>query len=381
MKKILFIAMNLGDTAPGIVYEKLLTQMSNSVECSIICPNINSSKVVFKNVVSLVYKKLSFRIEEFLYTHFGTNIIDFIWSRRVMSQLDKSFISNFDCIVSLVSSGNYAPIVLGDMLALTYNKPWAIYTVDAIPSPLAWKNKPRQHKAIISFLKKKVRHATGLFAANPMMLSYVQSVFAYHHGNIGIVYTPYDKVLIKSVHITHNGFIFLYTGNIYGIRKIDSLLQAFRNFLVEYPKSKLVFVGNVFSDVLMEYEDLIDSEKVVLYPFTNDLSEHYGKADVLLDIGAAVDNDVFLSSKIVNYLAYKKPIICITQEGSPARAIFKDVKTIIHCHHNEKEIEKSLKKSVTLLDSSFEDREVYLKNFSAQNVAKKFTDDIFNMIG
>lgn len=375
MKNVLFIAMDIGSTSPGIVYEKLLRQMINKIKCTIICPSINTIEP-FDTLPSPPYKRLPFRVENFLNTVFGTNILDIIWSRRIYKQIRINTINKIDCIVSLVSSGNYAPILAGAKVSSRYNKPWLIYTVDAIPTPVAWNHNPRQNKAISIFLKTFISHASGLYAANPMMLSYVQSIFSYSYGKTGVIYTPRDFVPIQPVKIQHEGIVFLYTGTVYGVRKIDNLLMAFRAFLEIDCKSKLIFVGKVFSDALNKYQDLLISGNIEIHSFTNSLNEFYRRADILLDIGADVDNDVFLSSKIVNYLAYKKPIIAITQDGSPARAIFKDAQTILHCHHNCNEIVESMKKSVLLLDTSFEDRDKYMKEFSAEYVAKRFIDEI-----
>lgn len=379
MKNILVIAMDIGHSAPGIVYGKLLQQIGNRVNCYVLCPKVNSSISLMK-VYSPQYKSLPFRAADFLYTTLGTNIKDVIWSIKVFRFFQKSKNIDYDCVISFVSSGNYAPIIAGELLSSKWKKPWVIYTVDAIPPPVSWSNNPRLTKSVSRFLKRWINHASGIFAANPMMLAYVKSIFSDFQGKTGVVYTPCDKLDFIPKKVVHDGIVFLYTGNLYGIRKIDSLLRAFRAFLKKHPQSKLLFVGNVYSKILSEYQDLVELSNVQLHPYTDDLSEYYCIADVLLDIGAAIDNDVFLSSKIVNYLAYKKPIVAITQNGSPAREIFRDAETIIHCHHNEKEIEEAMMKSLSLMDSQFEDREVYLKMFSAEVVANNFVDDILHLI-
>lgn len=377
MKHYLVIAMDIDLSAPGIVYGKLLNEMQKTCRLSVICPSLSSN---FRADVELLpckpYKRLNHRLERQLYRFLGKNIIDSIWSKKVFDQVKGVCRNNdFDCIISFTACYTFASLYLGKLLKNSLNKKWIVYSVDAIPAPLQWNPNKRLYDNVKRQLQKTLQSADAFYSANPIMLLYELELFGDFKGNTGVVLTPHDNMgEYKSTE--HKGFRFLYTGNIYGPRKVDALIEAFEKFSRLHPNSNLTFVGKFFSTIQRDYQHLVDEGRVVFHGFTDNLTPYYEAADVLIDIAADLPNDVFLSSKVVNYLPIKKPIIAISGDNSPVRLLLGNIPSILHCKHDKEEIFKILESSISIVGHDFYDRNVALEKFATQNVVTQFLKDI-----
>lgn len=380
MEKYLLIAMDIDMSAPGIVYGKLIREMQKTCDISIICPSIsNDFDVKVKRLPCQPCKKYNFRIERLLFRYWGKNVSDGNWARDVFN-LNKDFCETecYDGIISFTSCYNFASLYLGRLLAEYLKTKWIIYSVDAIPAPLDWNPDVRQYNNIIKQLRKIIVGADAFFAANPIMLQYELGLFGTFNGNTGVVLTPHNNTVNKNT-VEHSGVSFLYTGNIYGPRKVDSLVEAFAIFSKVHPDSKLTFVGRFFCTISDQYKYLVDEERIVFHGFTEKIAPYYDCADVLIDIAAIHPNDVFLSSKIVNYLPIKKPIIAISGDNSPVRALFGGIPTILQCHHDVEEVYDAMCRSVNLIGGNFADRNDVLHRFAADNVVANFLNEMKNI--
>lgn len=202
------------------------------------------------------------------------------------------------------------------------------------------------------------------------MLDYEVSYMPNYTGVKDYLYTPIrNEAIIKSK--PKGNIIFLYTGGLYGPRKKEALIDGFRLFIKEYPQAKLIFVGNNSKRDFQCAEDLILSNNVEIKGFTPNLQSLYNEATALIDINAYFDNDVFLSSKIINYLPIMKPIISITGNNSPSRNIFTEDSSIIHCSHNAEDINWALNRTINMPEQNIEQRKIYLDIFSVSTIAQK----------
>jgi hypothetical protein len=121
---------------------------------------------------------------------------------------------------------------------------------------------------------------------------------------------------------------FVYTGNFYGTRTPDTLLEAALRLLVDPEIAghfKLRFVGPILPGypekaVQMGLENTIAFDGPVTFSASQEFCR---QADVLLVIDAPSEEpSVFLPSKLVDYLAFNKPVLGITpREGASADLI------------------------------------------------------------
>ena len=124
------------------------------------------------------------------------------------------------------------------------------------------------------------------------------------------------------VHVVH-------TGAFYGHRRPDAVLAALRLLASESPEKasrlKFWFVGNLSSEIEAELRACPGLTATITGPLgyaeTRNLQE---QADVLLSIEPADDHPLIkavLLSKMVDYLAIRKPILAITPVGSTSEAL------------------------------------------------------------
>ncbi len=381
--KLLIIASDIGITAPGIVYETLVKQLEKDFDVRIIVPIISSAfdsssvKILSsqpKGFTHLGVERLSFQL-------FRRNVFDDYWVIRQMRLINDGDIKGCSAIISFISFHNYRSMMLGNRLSHKFNKPWIVYSVDAVPPPSGWGVEGLYRNATIRFIRKYLEASNGFFSANEQMLNYQLNLLKKRPNITGIIYTPIKS---KNEYVHPDSFIdkpvFLFTGGVYGPRKIDAVLGGFRLFLKEWPNAKIVFVGISKFVNFTNYSDLVGEGHIECYEFTNNLSAFYKKATVLLDINAYFDNDVFLSSKIVNYLPLMLPIISVTGNNSPARNIFTDDDSIIHCSHNPEEVFKAMKMALSI-NVNEDKRKQYIELFSVENAIMDFKHILIKVIG
>ena len=142
MGKYLIIAMDLEDSAAGIVFKNLMRGMQDYSEFDVLCPNVdNEASQICEILPCTQYWKLHYRLRNLYYKGLGYLLIDRLWAfvnlRRTINGISKN---SYDAIISFVYGGNTAPIVLGNLIKKKANLPWIVYSVDAIPTPIAWTN-------------------------------------------------------------------------------------------------------------------------------------------------------------------------------------------------------------------------------------------------
>lgn len=379
-KKYLIIAMDMANLAAGIVFKRIISAMANYADCNVICPNMDEQANQLVNHLSCPpYKQMDLRLERRLRKLLGYNITEILWSRRTF-KITRRLIKegDYDAIISFAHGSNYASIILGKMLSEYVSKPWIVYSVDALPAPDFWGNNTIVREQKIKQIRRLLNQADALFMANPKMLKYELDVLGTFRGFSGVALTPCQLDYKESKNdLSQNKCVsFLYAGELYGPRNVESLIEGYRFFIKKHDESKLIFVGRDVQSLLSKYNDLIDSGRMECYEFTKELSTYYDRADVLLDINADIENDVFLSSKVCNYLSFDKPILTISQEGSPVRFLMSGVESIVHSHHKAEEICSAMQRAVALKGKHINDREELKRTFSPNEVAYKFNKEI-----
>ena len=381
----LIIAEDIGLTAPGIVYETIIRELVRYMNVSVIVIDRRTGldlPVAYLPSAKCKQRRYSWRMYRLFMSVLGVNLFDLYWLYSQKKQVKVEDIKRQDLIISFVSFHHYKGVVLGEYLAKEYAKRWIIYSVDAIPAPIGWCENDRFYRNTRKFISRYITQCDGFFSANRQMLRYQLEPIAPFDKLSGVIYTPIrsDSVLNTLSNSKVSGPIFLYTGGIYGPRKKEALLDGFRLLLTEYPDAHLIFVGINRPELFNPYKDLIKAGNLEIYGYTRDLNVFYMKASVLIDINAYFENDVFLSSKIVNYLVIRKPIISITGLNSPSRNIFPDDPSIIHCEHDAQAIYQALKRSLEKEYADWSQRDKYIQMFSAENVVREFTYSIKKLI-
>ena len=368
MKQYLIIALDVANTAPGIVFKTLIRSLEDTCKITLLANNAQE-ELLGENVryIPLNGGVVPWHRARKYWKRFGFNPVDVLWSRRIWRKYRKQIQEwNYDAVITLTSNGYYSSLNLGKIIAGELGCKYVIYSVDGMPSPLPWLGSDAPlHPIISKELVKLCGCASKFVSSNPQMVLYQKGILRDFKGTWDYLYTPYRPVPPTFRKKEHEGYNILYAGSLYGLRKIDGLVAAFEQFLKERPDATLYFVG----EVCPEYKSAA-SERIIFKDPTDRIDEYYAMADCLIDIAADIPDDVFLSSKVICYLPYDIPVLAISGENSPVSLIMKDVPSIAQCSNNSGEILELLRKLQDVKD--FSDRKELLRLFSPEEICAKF---------
>ncbi len=369
----LVVSADMGRTAPGIVYQTMVRSLSASSYVTVLAQGIDAS-LASERIRCLPLKG---GVENWgkavkKWRLFGCNPRDAFWSLKSFLHYKKELGRwKYDAIVCMVSNGYYSALNLGQRMAKYCHQRFLIYSVDGMPSPLPWLEGDRQlHKQISRGLQHLCAGADMFISSNPQMMAYQKTVLPGLIPHWDYLFTPY-KLLPAGFQLRkHAGFNFLYAGSLYGLRRIDALIEAFRRFLEQCPDARLLFVGETAPGYRDAAQDLQAAGKLVFRDPTDHIDDYYSEADCLIDIAADIPDDVFLSSKVVCYLPYGIPILAISGANSPVSLLMKDVPSIAHCRNDAVEILEAMRHCQGIRDCS--DRQELLTAFHPDTVYRKF---------
>ncbi|MFY1048395.1 hypothetical protein [Chryseobacterium sp. GP-SGM7] len=381
--KLLVITPCVGRNASGFVFEKIIRELSQYNEIDVLtydyAPLNNMDQV--HEVIVCEKKYIHPRIVKGLISLFHANPIDFIWTQNAKKNLkDKN--KSYDLVFSFLHSHQYTPLIAGIDLSSHFNSKLAVYAIDALP-PRGWEENKLYFRAVEKIMHKYLSKADALFSSNEIMLEYQLNLLKTNKKIMnGVIYTPAiidHFTYLPEKKDPNNNFVF--TGGIYGVRKVNYLLEGFEKLLLEFPESNLIFVGSTIDSSLLKNYKSETLEKVKIYPFTKDLFPYYESATALIDIDADIENDLFLSSKIVNYLKVDRIIISETGNNSPSRLLFKDINSIIQCHHNSEELYSAMKSTILRnTEIKYDDRASVSDLFSLPKIVQKLNKFINELI-
>jgi hypothetical protein len=282
-------------------------------------------------------------------------------------------------VFSLITFHHCSALITGGLYLKNHSSKLSVYTVDAIPAPIGWSKDDFYFKGVKRMMANYLPKADFLFSSNEKMLKYQLATFI-PKGNIiaDVIYNPsLGKLQHYDYGKTGKKNTFLYTGGLYLARKPTCVLEAFKKILNEYPESTLEFVGSQLSENALSIFNERDKHKIIIHPFTKDLKPYYERATALIDIDADFINDVYLSSKITNYIVINRIIITQTGENSPSRMIFKGIPSILQCGHNIDEIAGAMREAIQKKGKAdFGDRENVISLFNLDAVIKKLNEKI-----
>jgi len=373
--KILVLCDDLGKTAPGIVYERIIGGLSNHHEIFLITSDLDSSLHFNKNVkiVEISRPRIPTRVFKFLMAVFSISVFDLFWVDKVSKYLKSLNQYSPDIILSLISNNHYSPIIAGNKLSLLFSVKHFTYSVDAIPAPIGWMKNDAFFLGIKKFISRQLSKVDGFFSANPSMLAYQMKLFKPKKNIItDVIYNPTTSQFLSFENQTPTVNTFLYTGGIYGPRKVTYILEAFKKTLESYPNSTLEFVGSKIRDEEFLIFSEKEKEKVIIHPFSRDLTPFLKRATALIDIDSDLENDIFISSKIINYLNVNRLIISQTGKNSPSKKLFQNIPSIFQCYHDAEELANAMKKAIIERNNfDFNDRKPILQLFQIDSIVLK----------
>lgn len=369
---LLVLSQHIGRTASGIVFENILNSLSKNHNLTISTlnndlakdsPLLNRVEIIIHPYSTIINQRVNYHIDK-LSTYFSPiTLSDFRASKR----LKRFPLGNFDAIIALCARPYLGAMLAGIEIKNKIKKPLIVYCVDPVPTPDWWTSSLGNKKAG-AFIYDVTKSVDCFLTANPIMLEFQKKYISEKCPIVDYIYTPGAEFDNKKMLKKESSYTFLYTGSIYGKRTPIYIFKAFDIFCKSHPEARLKFIATNESIINEAPDSIIDN--IEFLPFTTDLTPHYSDSLALIDIDAAVDFEIFQSSKLANYLMIDKPIICETGSKSPARHILNDLKSAFVCGHNADEILEAMER-VASSRFDYSDRDNIRKMLTADQCAKK----------
>lgn len=370
---LLVIVYNIGGSAGGIVIEELLKELlKRNVDTKIIC-NKNKSLLTGGNLYEIGEENLGitdiWKINLILR---GRDLSGSIWVNKGLEAFE-SFYKEFkpDIIFCIASAYGFRTFQLAYRIWRKYKIPYILHALDPIPSTPEWGENYFLRKAILRHIKPFYKNATIVSATNESMINYQLDLLKINNTkNKMVLYNPVlSKKTDEDLTILSNVFKILYLGTLYEKRNPQSIINAFSHLDHINNNYKLLFVGRT-DHINIGIPDVIKA-KIEFIPWTDEPGKYIYQSKLLLDIDADIKNYVFISSKLIQYLIYKKPILCISPINSPARQLLNSCKkTIFFSVNEEKSIYNNLLRIVNtnFTDSDYNERDDIIVKLKPESI-------------
>ena len=330
--RILALTYSYGGDASGIVVRNIINELSNSNQVEVWAYKIDSqiSQNEIENIRLLKYPidisyidyiKVSMRL-------FRDDILcDF--SKYGMRTGHMAY----DIVVSFVYGFYYQGLIIGSYIKRKLSVPHYCYMIDPIPTPIGWTRNNFFRKQVSKFIKSYSKFVDVFAVSNPRIIDYEKLFIP--NNRFEVVYTPISDVKFNDTcNINKLGFNFLYAGSIYGARTPYYFLKAFERLIGEGVDASITFLGTTGISEWLNFLSYDCCQKIFIESSTNDLSKYYIESDALVDIDADLANDIFVSSKLINYLCVNRPILCETNVNSPSHDLLNGLESVIFSDHN-----------------------------------------------
>lgn len=364
--KLLVLAQQVGGDAPGILYERLLSALTERCEVDLVCcAYMPARHLELHSLQTFRYPRMKHWMKQAM-----TVLQHGDWFSRRFAQ-EIRIAPNVDLILSLCSNGHFFALEAGGHCRKKSGKPFAAYFVDAIPSPLNWTPNGLYRRSVVSLVKRCCKHLSYFATLCPEMLAY-QRQYLPERLWTECFLPPVSGSEIRSVPMPSGHPRFLYAGRIYGRRSARALLEGFAQLEGE---AELVFVGKDEDRIRREIEKYAPecAGRVRFKPWTKNVFPYIAEATALIDIDADLPEDVYLSSKLFTYLKWARPVISITGGKSPARRLMTGLDSVLVCAHDAGEIKAAMEKCISGLEGfDYSDRSSILEAASAVRTAERF---------
>lgn len=194
---------------------------------------------------------------------------------------------------------------------------------------------------------------TNREAANLVMKKYPKS----WSSKVSIVAHGYDSELLVGLGVSqrdkNDAIVITHTGNLYEGREPISFLMALVKIKNQHPEFRFTvnFIGHasfLMREIIQELKlgDIVKIREPVNYFDSLKLAK---QADLLLVIDAPADLNVFLPSKVVDYLALRRPILGLTPLNGPTAKLLGDLSFAVLDPEDELGIMREIKNFINTM--------------------------------
>lgn len=265
----------------------------------------------------------------------------FFWQRSKYRGAAEAEIGWIDDAISMASQ--IAKQSRFDVLA-TFAQPWSDHVIgldlkSRLRLPwLAHFSDPWADNPYLAASPANVRD--GMEKAERRVISAADRIVFTNARTVDLVMRKYPSELMKNVSVVPHGYEsrtsgtgkaasrerlrLVHTGDLYGLRSPDVFLRALAKLAARHELAgmmEVVFVGSVPETAQKLADDMAVGSLVKFMGrcTSSEAAEIAASADVLLVIDAPSGNSVFLPSKLIDYLAFDRPVFGLTpRQGAAA---------------------------------------------------------------
>ena len=376
MMNIAFITLQIGNSAFGQVTERLVKALGNKPDVSLFVFTSSSTIQNASNIYAYKYFRLfGDRIDKILYVVLGLDLKSILWETVFFLKFYKRIKTLSIDVIYCYTSREAKPVLnIGYWFSKVLKLPYVIHFCDPIPPPAGWQKSELYRKSLKRPVRKYLKAADLISMNNERMLSFMQQEYKMDILTKSFVVPDSCVSERKFFEVQKTGkYVLSYIGVFYTLARTPTkLIYGFSKAFEQNPNIHLKIIGKNHID--LKYYNITEPCKsnIEIIRWVADVEEYIVKSDVLIDIDADIENDVFISSKLKAYLTYNRPILSITGINSPSYNHLIDIKeSVIISSHDEDEIGRSIlasvKKCRTAIDYS--DRNTLIEQFDVSNVA------------
>jgi hypothetical protein len=374
--KVLYICFDWESPAGKTNLRVLQGLLMKGIECKVICAQSCDeldSKILY---VCGKFPSKPSRLFEKIGNILGKDLIYYFWglrAKRKAKQICKLWMPE----IVYARANPATTFTVGLYISRKIGKPLFLHTVDPIPPTPDWNNNFLYRRKKLKTVSEPLSMASGISFINEEMMFYQQSMM-----NFNIIKRCFispnplpilDVVNKISLPKKDSGkFICLYLGSFFGSRSPELLLKGFEFIISKYPFVELHLIGTNENLILQKIKNKEVATSIKIIPKVKECIPFLAKADLLLDVDSSYVPQVFTSSKLMDYLPMKCPILCLTPAGSATRNLLADCnKSILFCDHDFNSLIKTLEYAIIHRSeyNDYSDRDILINTMNINNIA------------
>ncbi len=372
----------IGGTASGIISERVANELARQQHVVKIVTqngardNLIESIQVYEIQSILNDNSIIFRILRKLGRYFQFYFFenDHLWPFMCRKIIDNIY-NEWKPDLVYCRSTPHDPFFIGKYIKRKYGSKVLMHFTDPLPMVTEYSTKPRLieqgKKQIIDLIK----YADYLSFGTKEMIEWEENILG-QTLNIYSFESPDVASDTKQRYLKippHSSIRMVYYGSINVSRNPIPLFEA----LEHLRKNGLNCELFIYSDQASKFNRY---DGVYFVGRANNRDDIFASADILVDLAieACYGKDVFISSKLKDYLLYNRPILSIAGEKSATRSLLRGLDTILISRNTVDEIMISIKTLVNqkLNNDDYNDRKKVIDKFNPSLIAKSIIDAV-----
>lgn len=373
--RILLVTYDLGNTASGIISYRMVKEMvRQEVETKVLTQfyNKNINSIEIKEVrSSLNYNSIVSRLLRKIGRFLGCTWFEYdvLWFYLCKKELDK-IILEWEPDYIYCRSTPADPFFLGQYAKNKYGTKVLYHFTDPNPSPSEYPNKKRITRRLSFKISNIIRQADLVSFGTEEMRKMEEELTNLNLKEKSFISPDVaEHSLIKySKPIKHSAIRLVYFGSFPKSRNPLPLFQAISYLNSKNTKCELIIYSNRGS-----IKQIYDGVKFV--GRSSNRSQALNDADIFvdLDIEESYGRNVYVSSKLKDYLLYNRPILSIASTDSPTRRLLNGLETIRVVRNNYIDISKAINDMTQdhFTDKDYEERLSVIDTFNPIRVVNE----------